>query len=116
MLQYMKSRIALQDTFFNFEDLAPIATIGRGSCGIIQSVSHKKKQVRYALKCVPKRTLKENNQELGFMTERRILMEIDHPFLLKIVKTFKTPSYLFMVTELVTGGDLYSAIRCLGIL
>ena len=73
-------------------------------------------QVRYAMKCVPKRTLKENNQEMGFQTERRILMEIDHPFLLRIVKTFKDPAYLFLVTEVITGGNLYSAIRCLGIL
>ena len=46
MLEYMKSRIALQDTFFKFDDLIPVATIGRGSCGIVQLVSHRKTKVR----------------------------------------------------------------------
>jgi cGMP-dependent protein kinase len=48
--------------------------------------------------------------------ERTILLENEHPFLLKLVKTFKDAKYLYFLTEFIGGGELYDAIRVLGIL
>merc|ERR1711972_1259256 len=35
----------------------------------------------------------------------------DHPFIMKIVKIYDTPKGVYMLTELITGGELHAAIR-----
>lgn len=44
------------------------------------------------------------------------MLENEHPFLLKLVRTFKDVNSVFFLTELVSGGELYETIRDLGIL
>ena len=48
--------------------------------------------------------------------ERELLAENDHPFIVHLVKTFKDDKYLYFLTELITGGELYDAIRELDLL
>lgn len=38
--------------------------------------------------------------------EHALLSELDHPFILQLVKTFETAGSAYMLTELVTGGEL----------
>jgi cGMP-dependent protein kinase len=116
MREYMEYRIQIQDTNMAITDLKPVATIGSGSFGLVQLVEHIRTKVRFALKGVSKKSVKELSQEMSILMERRILMEVDHPFILKLVRTFKDPSYVYFLTELVTGGELYTAIRTLGLL
>ena len=48
--------------------------------------------------------------------ERELLAENDHPFIIHLVKTFRDNHYLYFLTELITGGELYDAIRQLDLL
>jgi len=116
MKDYMEYRIQIQNTRIDLSDLKPVKTIGSGSFGVVQQVQHSTTKVRYALKAVSKKSVKDLSQEMSIMMERRILMEVDHPFILKLVRTFKDGSYIYFLTELVTGGELYAAIRQLGLL
>merc|ERR1712228_1134531 len=43
--------------------------------------------------------------------ECNLLAENDHPFIMTLVKTFETPKSVYMITELITGGELHGAIR-----
>merc|ERR1740120_269459 len=40
-----------------------------------------------------------------------LLGETDHPFIMALVKTFETAKSVYILTELITGGELHSAIR-----
>ena len=44
------------------------------------------------------------------MNEVKILKEMDHPNILKIYEYYEKDSDLFLVTELLEGGDLYDRI------
>jgi cGMP-dependent protein kinase len=38
---------------------------------------------------------------------------MNHPLILLLVKTFETPRSMYILTELVTGGDLFNALDCI---
>merc|ERR1711972_271807 len=43
--------------------------------------------------------------------ECEMMAQIDHPFMVYLVKTLETPRHVYMLTELITGGDLFSAVK-----
>ena len=40
-----------------------------------------------------------------------LLAANDHPFIMQLVKTFETAEIVYILTELITGGELHAAIR-----
>jgi len=108
MQQQLMERIKLQDTSVSMKDLAHIKVIGAGSAGVVRLVEHKSTRMRYALKRVKKRKGKIPDE---VERECKLLAENDHPFVMLLVKTFETPKSVYMLTELITGGELHAAIR-----
>eukprot|EP00811_Abedinium_folium_P033877 NODE_6809_length_1636_cov_11.925116.p1 GENE.NODE_6809_length_1636_cov_11.925116~~NODE_6809_length_1636_cov_11.925116.p1 ORF type:complete len:278 (+),score=67.89 NODE_6809_length_1636_cov_11.925116:741-1574(+) len=45
--------------------------------------------------------------------ECELLGENDHPFIMTLVNTFTTARSVYLLTELITGGELHAAIRCI---
>lgn len=56
-----------------------------------------------------KRVCKEKSRPEDVKREMELLAENDHPFIMYLVKTFETPSSVYMLTELITGGELHTA-------
>lgn len=79
-------------------------------------MTHRDTQTRYALKCLMKTRVIELKQERNVAMEREILLESDHLFIVMLVKTFKNSKCVYFLTELCVGGELYDAIRQLGLL
>jgi len=115
MIEHLEDRIRLQDTKIRFEDLVTTRTVGRGTFGTVKLMKHTS-GTRFALKCVKRKTVLQLQQQEHIRLEREIMAENDHPFIVKLVRTFKDRNYLYFLTELVTGGELYDAIRKLGLL
>jgi cGMP-dependent protein kinase len=110
MRQDLVLRIRLQDTTVARKDLRHVRLLRReGSASVESVVEHVKSGTTYALKRVRK--------ESGALTaeaaqrELALLDENDHPFLIEMVKTFETTKSIYMLTELCTCVDLYTAIR-----
>ncbi|CAL1154172.1 unnamed protein product [Cladocopium goreaui] len=97
-------------------DLHEISTLGYGTFGIVRLVEHHPSGARYALKCISRTEAVARRQQTSICTEREILTDVDHPFILKLVQTFKDRRNVYFLTEFVTGGELFGAIRSLGIL
>ncbi|VWU49858.1 cGMP-dependent protein kinase [Hepatocystis sp. ex Piliocolobus tephrosceles] len=116
MLAHLEERIKMQDTKVEMDELQTERIIGRGTFGTVKLVNHIPTKIRYALKCVSKKNIIELNQQTNIMLEREITAENDHPFIVRLVRTFKDAKYFYFLTELVTGGELYDAIRKLGLL
>ena len=103
MLDYLNKKIALQDNFeFTLNDLYFCKSLGHGKFGTV-SLVHNNKNF-YAMKLV-KRAEAEKQKILikYFITERLILLKLDHPFIMKLVRTFKTDEYIFYMTEFING-------------
>lgn len=113
---YMKARIDLQNTKVGLDSLQCMRVIGRGGFGVVKMVKSTTTNTRYALKCVSKKQAVEQKQQKALAHERNILAELDHPFIIKFVRSFNSARYVYFLTELVTGGELLDALDTLGLL
>mmetsp|Transcript_72481 Transcript_72481/g.172790 ORF Transcript_72481/g.172790 Transcript_72481/m.172790 type:complete len:1107 (+) Transcript_72481:102-3422(+) len=116
MLRHLDERIRLQSMTVTLEQLKVVSNMGCGAFSVVKAVEHKSTGTRYALKCISREAALKNRYEEALLREREILLENDHPFIVKVVRTFRDTRYLYFLTELVTGGELYSAIRKIGLL
>ncbi len=91
-----------------WDDLAIMRTLGCGSFGRVRLVQNKTTQEPYALKALKKVRVKQMKQEKSIMNEKTALEEMQHQFVLKLVSTFKDKRQLYMLLELVTGGELFT--------
>ena len=106
MLEYLQKKIALQDNFnMNLDCLFFVKNLGRGKFGNVALVHDKKNY--YAIKAVS-RSAAERQKILikYFLEERRVLLKLDHPFVMKLVRTFKNQENVFYLTEYINGKVL----------
>ena len=52
----------------------------------------------------------------NFDMERRILLQVDHPFIVKLVKTLKDSKFIYFLMEHIRGKELFDIIREIGLL
>ncbi|KAM9992734.1 hypothetical protein ACTFIY_010168 [Dictyostelium cf. discoideum] len=83
--------------------------LGRGAFSIVYLGENKQTKQRYAIKVI-------NKSELGKDYEKNLKMEVDilkkvnHPNIIALKELFDTPEKLYLVMELVTGGELFDKI------
>ena len=85
--------------------------LGKGSFGNVFKVEHKfTKEIR-AMKII-KNPLSYNRNPLDkkLMKEISVLKELEHPNIIKIFEYYIDEHNLYIVTELVSGGELYDTI------
>ena len=46
-----------------------------------------------------------------FKSEINILKKLDHPNILKLYEYFKDEKYVYLITELCTGGELFDYVE-----
>ncbi len=106
MLDYLIKKISLQDNFkMTLDDLYYCKSLGHGKFGSVTLV-HDKKNF-YAIKAVSK-ILSEKQKILikYFLEERKVLLQLDHPFIVKLVRTFKNNENIFFLLEFINGKPL----------
>jgi cGMP-dependent protein kinase len=84
-----------------YEELTAICTVGTGTFGRVKLVTVQRTGQVLALKCMQKAQIVQSHQQRNIMNEKNITAECDHPFILKLVKTFADKDSLFMLLELV---------------
>jgi len=110
--QKVMERIQLRDAEVNMSDLRHERTIGSGSFGSVRLVEHKTQGLRYAMKRVRKG---QSNRIMRLVAQEcELLAEMDHPFILLLVRTFDMPGACYILTELLTGGELFAALDEIG--
>jgi len=97
-------------TNLDFKDLTVIGTLGKGSFGHVQLV-HDKTGKTYALKGVSKGMIVETGQQGHIMSEKDVMAQLKHPFLINLYQTFKDSDRLYFLLEPVLGGELFSFLR-----
>ena len=109
-------RILLQNDRIELKELLFIKELGKGMFGNVFLVNCTSNNSFYALKTVNKEKAKQYEIYENLVQERKILLQVDHPFIVKLVKTFKDPSRLYFLMEFIEGQDLFDTIRSIGIL
>ncbi len=93
-----------------FESLEQVSMLGIGTFGRVKLVKLKGTGEFYALKCMLKHQIAKSFQRENVMNEKNILYSCDHPFILNLISTYNRKHEVFMLTELLLGGELWSYI------
>jgi len=94
-----------------FKDLQPIAILGAGTFGRVSLVQHKVTKEVYALKALIKAEVVMHKQQANVVQEKNVMIQSNHPFILRLYTTFKDTTKLYMLLEFVQGGELFSHLR-----
>lgn len=114
--EYLKSRFYLQDNTIELKDLDYIKDLGSGSFGAVSLVKSRKNKHLYAIKLMSKVQVDAEQLHKNLELERSILLKVDHPFIVKLVKTLKDAKGIFFLMEYIRGKELFDVIRDIGLL
>lgn len=78
-------------------DFKLLTLLGEGNFGKVYQVCKLDSNEIYAMKVLSKQKLKESNQLEHTITERSVLQQIEHPFLVNLRYAFQTTDKLYMV-------------------
>jgi protein-serine/threonine kinase len=97
------------------QDFQVIKTLGKGSFGKVLLVKSTIEEGKYyAMKVLKKSMLKQKKQIDHTKTEREILEKIKHPFIVRLYFAFQTNEKLFLLTEFISGGEIFFHLRKAG--
>ena len=103
--EYLLRKLALQDTEISLSSLHYIKFLGKGKFGTV-SLVHNKKNI-YAIKAISRKSVeREKILAKYFVNERKIMLSLDHPFIIKMVKSMKNKHFCFLLIEFVNGTNL----------
>ncbi|RDB20883.1 Serine/threonine-protein kinase 32A [Hypsizygus marmoreus] len=88
--------------------------VGKGAFGKVRVVQHKQTRELYALKYINKAKCVKMKAVPNVIQERRLLEEIDHPFIVNLRYAFQDDENCFFVLDLMLGGDLRFHLERLG--
>jgi serine/threonine protein kinase len=94
-----------------FRELEQRATLGTGTFGRVRLVHHRKTNRVFALKMLKKAQIVALKQQTNIMNEKELLWRVDHPFIIKLYDTYKDRDRLYMLMELVQGGELFARLQ-----
>lgn len=90
-----------------FYDIGP--QLGRGRFSRVCEAMHKQTGLKNAVKIIDKSKLIVTEKEL-LRTEIAILKLVTHPNIIKLKDVYEDRQYIYIVTELVSGGELFNRI------
>ncbi|EGU80643.1 AGC/AKT protein kinase [Fusarium oxysporum f. sp. raphani 54005] len=95
---------------FGPTDFEILKLIGKGTFGQVYQVRKKDTQRIYAMKVLQKKVIVQKKEVAHTVGERNILVRTamsDSPFIVGLKFSFQTPSELYLVTDYMSGGELF---------
>ncbi|XP_063237366.1 serine/threonine-protein kinase 32B-like isoform X2 [Bacillus rossius redtenbacheri] len=94
------------DEEVNFDHFQILRAIGKGSFGKVCIVRKKDSKQMYAMKYMNKHQCVQRSALRNVLREVDILAGLEHPYLVNLWFSFQDEEDLFMVSDLLLGGDL----------
>ena len=116
MLNYLNISLYLHDETVSLNDLLFIKEVGKGNYGSVSLVMNKKTKFPYAIKAICKNMIIQDDLAENILLEKNIILKIDHPFIVKLVKSLKDENNIYFLLEYVKGKELFEVIRDIGYL
>ncbi|CAJ1329897.1 unnamed protein product [Effrenium voratum] len=90
------------------KDLKVLGLLGCGGFGAVELVEHQGTKETYALKALSKGFIVKSGMQNSVMSEKKVQLMCDSPFIIKVFETFNGPEDLCFLLELALGGELYA--------
>lgn len=101
---YIKQKMITEDTEIDLKDLYYISYLGRGRFGNVCLVHNK--TGFYAAKAISKIAAeKQKSGVKNLLNEKKCMVSLDHPFIVKLVKTLKKDGWCFLLQEFICGKN-----------
>ncbi|OMJ74256.1 hypothetical protein SteCoe_26883 [Stentor coeruleus] len=85
--------------------------LGSGAFGFVRVGTHKASGHKRAIKTIQKESItKDMKEHSNFFNEVDILIKADHPNIVKLYEWYEDDKYYHLVTEFVSGGELFDFI------
>ncbi|XP_040563487.1 ribosomal protein S6 kinase beta-2-like [Lepeophtheirus salmonis] len=95
----------------SIKDFNVIDCLGKGGFGSVYLVSklNETKDNLFALKVVDKNKIKDNSKDIEHaLTEMEIMINLEHPFIVKVYDVFESSRRMCYLMEFLQGGELYT--------
>jgi hypothetical protein len=106
--------LCLAEKSLTEDDFSLFRVLGRGGFGLVNGCKKCTSGKLFAMKVMDKRRVKLKKSENLCVNERNILAMVDSPFMVNMKYSFSTPTELFLILDLMTGGDLGFLLNRLG--
>lgn len=93
------------------KDFLLIKVLGRGAFGKVMLCQKQDTKRLYAIKSIRKEDVIEKEQIQHTIAERKIMEQIDHPFLISLEYAFQTKEKLFFVMDFERGGEMFNLLK-----
>ncbi|KAK4945228.1 Serine/threonine kinase [Elasticomyces elasticus] len=90
----------------NLNHFRLLRVVGKGAFGKVRIVERKDSGLTFALKYIRKDEVVRSESVRNIIRERRMLEHLSHPFLCNLRYSFQDVEYLYLVVDLMEGGDL----------
>jgi MAP/microtubule affinity-regulating kinase len=88
--------------------------IGKGSCGKVYKATHILTGLQVAIKAIDKLRLKDERRRRKVMNEIKALHRCNGDRVVRLFEVFESKTELYLVLELMEGGDLYQYVKSHG--
>lgn len=106
----LKRRIELQNDQIELQDLVYISTLNKGIISKIFLVIDQNSSILYFLRTISRNSLSLYNNYDRIITEKNILKISDHPFIGKLIRTYKDDQRIYILQEYINGQDLFEVL------
>ncbi|KAI1429761.1 kinase-like domain-containing protein [Xylaria sp. FL1777] len=90
----------------NLNHFRLLRVVGRGAFGKVRIVERKDTALSFALKYIRKDEVVRSESVRNIIRERRMLEHVNHPFICNLRYSFQDIEYMYLVVDLMSGGDL----------
>ncbi|GMI38589.1 hypothetical protein TeGR_g2689, partial [Tetraparma gracilis] len=94
-----------------FEHLDKLKILGIGTFGRVWIVKDRSTSTSFALKILDKAQIIAHHQTKGVIREKSIMATLNHPFIVHLVSVYKDDTSLYMLIDLLQGGELFSVLH-----
>mmetsp|Transcript_24922 Transcript_24922/g.68702 ORF Transcript_24922/g.68702 Transcript_24922/m.68702 type:complete len:669 (-) Transcript_24922:115-2121(-) len=88
------------------DDFFSMRILGRGGFGSVTACKKGTSGKLYAMKVMNKKRIKIKKSESSALNERKALAAVESPFVVNLKYSFQSTEEIFLVLDLMTGGDL----------
>ena len=102
---YLRCRF-LEKKTFSFASFQCLQKLGRGAFGLVSACKKKDTGKLYAMKQIDKRRCQATDSVQALISEKDFLSRMDSIFVTSLKYAFTTDDKLYLIMDLMTGGDL----------